>query len=338
MRLSDELRAWLALCLLEGYGRESIIARLLALGHDEAIVRWEVDATVQTPVFRAATAVARRKQKLASLLATLGAQLRQSEVVEGIPSETACDPADFFRRYYFANRPVVLRGYVSRWPALGSWSPQFFRDHFGELIVQVTGEGDRDPRYEDRLERYFRDVPFSDFLDRVVAGAGNDWYLVAKNRLLERSELRSALDDLTPLPDVLRTGDGNDPNPRLWLGSAGTITPLHHDSTNILFCQVYGRKLVRLIPPYEIENVYNDNGPFSAVDLDHVDFDAFPSMRRVAVVEATVEPGDALLLPIGWWHWVRALDVSISVSFQNFAVPGQPVVWNHAGRVADGTY
>ena len=31
-----------------------------------------------------------------------------------------------------------------------------------------------------------------------------------------------------------------------------------------------------------------------------------------------LNPGEALLIPIGWWHHVRALDVSISVSFTNF--------------------
>jgi hypothetical protein len=32
---------------------------------------------------------------------------------------------------------------------------------------------------------------------------------------------------------------------------------------------------------------------------------------------------------LGWWHQVRSLDVSISLSFQNFAVPGTPVIWDH---------
>ncbi len=36
-------------------------------------------------------------------------------------------------------------------------------------------------------------------------------------------------------------------------------------------------------------------------------------------LECEIGPGDALFLPIGWWHHVEALDVSISVSFTNFA-------------------
>ena len=32
-------------------------------------------------------------------------------------------------------------------------------------------------------------------------------------------------------------------------------------------------------------------------------------------------PGEALFLPVGWWHHVRALDLSISVAFNHFTWP-----------------
>ena len=31
--------------------------------------------------------------------------------------------------------------------------------------------------------------------------------------------------------------------------------------------------------------------------------------------EGILEPGDGLYIPLGWWHYVRSLDVSFSVSF-----------------------
>jgi ribosomal protein L16 Arg81 hydroxylase len=50
-------------------------------------------------------------------------------------------------------------------------------------------------------------------------------------------------------------------------------------------------------------------------------------MKGVAILDTVLEPGEFIFIPIGWWHWVKSLDVSISLSFKNFRVPGKPVVW-----------
>lgn len=37
--------------------------------------------------------------------------------------------------------------------------------------------------------------------------------------------------------------------------------------------------------------------------------------KKAEYVEGILEPGDGLFIPVGWWHYVRSLDVSFSVSF-----------------------
>ena len=39
------------------------------------------------------------------------------------------------------------------------------------------------------------------------------------------------------------------------------------------------------------------------------------------MLEVVAEPGDTVFLPLGWWHQVSALDVSLSFSYSNIAVP-----------------
>ena len=47
---------------------------------------------------------------------------------------------------------------------------------------------------------------------------------------------------------------------------------------------------------------------------DHVDYERYPEFRQVTVVDVVIGPGDLLFLPIGWWHHVRGLDVSITMT------------------------
>ncbi len=41
----------------------------------------------------------------------------------------------------------------------------------------------------------------------------------------------------------------------------------------------------------------------------------FPMFAGAEYVEAVLEPGEILYIPKGWWHYIRSLDVSASVSF-----------------------
>ena len=76
-----------------------------------------------------------------------------------------------------------------------------------------------------------------------------------------------------------------------------------------------------LISPNESHLVYNDVGVYSKVDCENPDYDSHPMFADVTKIELILEPGEVLFLPVGWWHHVRSLVVSISLSLNNFLVP-----------------
>ncbi|KIH93979.1 hypothetical protein SPBR_05843 [Sporothrix brasiliensis 5110] len=124
-----------------------------------------------------------------------------------------------------------------------------------------------------------------------------------------------------------------------WLGPAGTITPLHTDPHHNLLAQVVGRKYVRLYAPANTPALRPrgceaggvDMGNTSQVDVGvmegwdadagghdadgEVTDDDKASFQCVPYMDCILEPGDTLYIPQGWWHYVRSLSVSFSVSF-----------------------
>jgi hypothetical protein len=325
--LPDHVRGWVAERLLGGIATDQVVSALATFHPGVTDPAREVELIRRDPVLQAGLAAARTGRKLHSLMDALARQLRQSNIAGPIPIVESIDPRRFFDEFYFANRPVLLRGLMSTWKALSTWTPQFLADRFGGLEIEVQADRESDSRYDERFENHRTRMRLSEFVDRMPK-AGNDIYLTAKNDLLKRPELAELHHDFSHPEGILDPTTG--PVPRLWMGGASTVTPLHHDSSNILFGQVYGRKHVRLIPPFEIANVGNERSCFSSIDIDNPDLERFPAFRDVCVLEAVVEAGDFLLLPIGWWHAVRSLEPSISLSFQNFAVRGGPAVWHHA--------
>ena len=92
-----------------------------------------------------------------------------------------------------------------------------------------------------------------------------------------------------------------------------------HDEL-ILFAQIHGRAslIARSTADLYVRRRY-----YSAVDPEHVDLERYPAFADATVSDVVIEPGDLLFLPVGWWHWVRALDISISATFSSFHVPGR---------------
>ena len=161
-------------------------------------------------------------------------------------------------------------------------------------------------------------------------GETNNYYLGARNLLLEREEFRRLLSHFHAPAGFLDPNKTAGGAARFWFGPKGTVTPLHYDDKNLLFGQIYGRKQVKLIPPFDIERVYNDRTCFSAVDMERIDLEKYPLMRQVSIIDVILEPGEFLLIPVGWWHWVKSLDISISLSFPNFYSDSPMITWKNS--------
>ncbi|XP_011878160.1 PREDICTED: HSPB1-associated protein 1 [Vollenhovia emeryi] len=108
----------------------------------------------------------------------------------------------------------------------------------------------------------------------------------------------------------------------IWIGNKGAHTDCHRDTYGYnLVAQIHGRKQWLLYPPgaslipvrlpYEESTVYSRYNLFCLSEEEKeylLDISDKPKL-------ITLEPGDVLFVPNGWWHYVESLDdVTVSVN------------------------
>jgi hypothetical protein len=287
---------------------ESMADTMVAAGCDRAESAAAIARMESDPVFKAARRHQQLQRKLQSVAANLQRMWELAPDYARIEKRPTPGIDEFMDRYVAGCRPVVFTDVARDWPAMQRWSPQDLKARFGHLEVEVQAERSADPKYEE---------------NQVLAGgATNDYYLTANNEMLRRPEFAPLLEDVGSLPPFCdRTT-----LPQLssfWFGPAGTVTPLHHDTLMLCHTQVVGRKRWRFVSPLQWDKVYNHSGVFSPVDVDRPDFVRHPAFREARVLEVVVEPGETVFLPLGWWHQVASLDVSLSFSYSNLALPNR---------------
>lgn len=83
--------------------------------------------------------------------------------------------------------------------------------------------------------------------------------------------------------------------------------------------QVVGSKRIRIYSPVYSDMLYPHDSIMlnntSQVDCERPDLARFPKFVEAQYWECVVKPGDLLYIPPKFWHYVRSLAVSFSVSF-----------------------
>jgi hypothetical protein len=322
-RIDTTWQRWIAERRLEGSSVQSILQTIEGAGLARADAERVIAALDDNPVYAAAQALARRHRKLDAIALNLQRLWASDPNYRTVEKRSDLSDDEFAERHVRGCRPVVLTGHTRDWPAMKSWSTQDLKRRFGHLDVDVQAERHADANYEENKPRLTKRVNLGAFVDQVVTGGvSNDYYLTANNEVLRRPEFASLLDDIGKLPPLCDRSQLAE-RASFWFGPAGTVTPLHHDTLMLFHTQVVGRKRWRFVSPLEWSRVYNLRHVFSEVDLERPDPARFPAFESATVLDVVVEPGETLFLPLGWWHQVSSLDVSLSFSYSCLAVPNQ---------------
>lgn len=309
--LSRAWQVWAAENLLAGHAPAVVAERLTEEGMDAAqALRWAQELA-SSPALAAVAHLAADARRWNTWAAAHESAARRAVHPREVVREEGLT-AQRFRELYVATRtPVRIEGVVAQAFQFEDWAPAGLARRFGDQPVEVTVGRANDPSYGQTFRRRNETLPLREFVAQITEPGDapcGDRYLVAMNKVFERTELVQLLREIRFEPGwvdepALRAGGAS-----LWLGPEGTTTPLHRDRVDLLVCQLHGHKRWRLIAPTERAVLEQVSGNQTMLDAD--------AIEGALVKELILEAGEGLYVPAGWWHQVEALSTSTTLSIE----------------------
>jgi histone arginine demethylase JMJD6 len=234
------------------------------------------------------------------------------KVISGIDHRTNLSKDEFINDYVKPSRPVVLTDVAKDWKAMNTLTPQWFKEHYSHINKNINGV----------------DYNMGDFIDTMLTSSAENpapypYNFDVKKVFPELMEYFS--------PDIVYGKMDRINHPlmpkqllqgttvyEIFLGGNGSSFPyLHYDALfmHTQITQVYGSKVFIMYPPEQTPSMYPypDNPKFSQVNFHEPDYEKFPLFRDARPIEFTLEEGETLLFPSGWWHTTRITEPCITL-------------------------
>lgn len=257
-------------------------------------------------------------------------QLKPVITVDTIDAET------FKREFYQPGIPIVIRQLSHEWPAFQKWNWAYFKGLVGDKRVPLYNNVKSDAYTPiNKADDY---KTFGEYIDMISQGPAG-WRIFLFNIFDHAPQLTT---DFT-WPEHLMKGFVKK-YPMLFTGGAGSITHMHFDIdlSHIMHTQFAGRKRVLLFPYTEQHKLYRK--PFEVLSMADFsryydaqgmpDYEKFPALKLAHGYDLTLEPGDTLFMPAGYWHHMEYLDSGFAMSLRALhpSITGKlKGVWNLFG-------
>jgi hypothetical protein len=233
--------------------------------------------------------------------------------VRPVAVEHNIDLETFRTKYQAKNRPVVLKGAAANWECVRKWDLNYLSNEYGSDPVDLLNpSGLSVSEMSDVVER----STLGDFI-REIQGGGKK-YLRFHPFLMDHPELLEDL-DLDWISSIQTRGVMR-PEYQMFVGPAGSHTPVHCAMPCNLFVQVHGKKNWLLFEPNDFPmlnpKIAGLSYYISDVDPEDVDTQRFPLFQYLNAWEVNLEPGDVFWNPPYMWHCVTNETPSIGIGYR----------------------
>lgn len=237
----------------------------------------------------------------------MGIILKPIDVVDDISKE------EFFEKYLKPRRPVVIKNMAKKWPAYQKWTMEYMKEVVGDVEVPLYDSSKADPSAP--INSSAAKMKFGDYID-LIQREPTDLRIFLFDPIKYAPKL---LEDYIAPKELM--GGFLDKYPNMFFGGKGSVTFLHFDidMAHIFHTHFNGRKHILLFDYKWRERLYQIPYATYALedyDIENPDFTKFPALDGVEGIECFLEHGDTLFMPTGWWHWMKYLDGSFSISLR----------------------
>lgn len=237
----------------------------------------------------------------------MGIILKPIDIVDDITKE------EFFEKYLKPRKPVVIKNMARKWPAYQKWTMDYMKQAVGDVEVPLYDSSKADPAAP--INASAAKMKFADYID-LIEKEPTDLRIFLFDPIKQAPKL---LDDYIFPKDLM--GGFLDKYPNMFFGGKGSVTFLHYDidMAHIFHTHFNGRKHILLFDYKWKDRLYQIPYATYALedyDIENPDFTKFPALDGLEGIECYLEHGDTLFMPTGWWHWMKYLDGSFSISLR----------------------
>lgn len=230
--------------------------------------------------------------------------------LQQIERTDTCEREHFQQHYYKPQKPVILTQYSNNWPAMSQWSLDYFKQRHGDINVPVYQDA-----FANTGSSYTSNdntMPFSKYLD-IIGSQPSTLRMFLFNIFKHVPELCNDFDYPDIIDDYLKK------NPFMFFGGATSHVDIHYDLdlSDLFLTQFDGRKRIILFAPEYSTHLYRHPLTVSCnIDMRDIDFVRYPALKKAVGYECTLERGETLYMPRGYWHFVEYLDGGFSLTLR----------------------
>jgi hypothetical protein len=230
--------------------------------------------------------------------------------------------SEFMENFYKPGIPVVFKNASKVWKARGTFTPDWFRQNYGERITELDGKQYTMKQVLDLVEASTVDnpapYPFLFNIPKVIPEV---------LPMVQPLNLNYAVPNWLDNKWFSRGYWGN--ATEIFIGGPGGQFPYVHIDyyrLNAWVTQLYGEKQFIVFPKGQDECLYPkpDDEWQSQVNIFNPDYNKHPKYKDATPIKFVVGPGETLFIPNGTWHSAYSLTPTISVAFDQLNSKNYP--------------